>query len=267
MSTANKRTVMIVAALVTIGLVVTTIALRRGGHAPEVVVAAEAGAPPATSNDAGPGGTSPPTDQVGPADADTVTTPSVPGPRDAPTAEGDPVADEGVINHPDWAVPMPETMEGLCVDATSDGPQWDDRWSGLWQSQPLPNQPVVMQVCLDDANPAIGQQVNATIVATDPDAVVKARPCALCVYQWGDEPFSGNLCRDMIWQSVEPEPTPVPEPGNATFTETHAYASAGDHVLCAEAWSGPGTGSPHPYVSGAKVCFSVIVHELAWITP
>ena len=128
-------------------------------------------------------------------------------------------------------------------------------WHRYWLTEPQPNDPMTVEVCIDDVTPAVGQEVLVTLTASDPDAVIPD-DCSMAVFWEGS---FGDLCRDVFVMRPGPEPTPPEQPGNLAKTFAHVYEDSGSRTLTGRAFSGPPVG-PHPYSSYARADIVVDVH-------
>jgi hypothetical protein len=152
-----------------------------------------------------------------------------------------------------------EMKQQQCVDAPSQGVQQPpDDWAQDYETKPDPNQPMTVRVCIDDVSPKVGQLVHLTVVADDPDAVVKDGDCDIQV--WWTEGNTGSLCRDFISHRTPPPPTPPKEHGHMEKTYTHTYSEAKQYLVEVDVASGPGESAPHPYDNFAQVKIDVTAH-------
>jgi hypothetical protein len=145
-----------------------------------------------------------------------------------------------------------------CAEATGDprAPMTD--WADYYQTEPGPDQPASIRMCVDDVTPKVGQAVTVTLVGDDPDAVILDEECGwLVLVPGGPLP----LCRDYILgPPVEPQPTPTPEPGHIERSATVVFEAVGDQVVGGSVNSAEWTGRPHPYGSHVQVVIPVTVH-------
>ncbi|MEQ1786326.1 MAG: hypothetical protein ABL966_04680 [Acidimicrobiales bacterium] len=150
--------------------------------------------------------------------------------------------------------PPPEPM---CIEDVGEI-YLNDGWEGHWQTDPGPNAPAAIRVCVDDVTPRVGQVVHVTLVGDDPDAVLLDEECG-----W-DVRFDGlaSLCRDYILEPAdEPRPTPAKEVGHIERTASHAFGSVGPATVLAAVRSADFDGTRHPYASYVAVSISLEVHD------
>jgi hypothetical protein len=131
-------------------------------------------------------------------------------------------------------------------------------WSNYYSSDPGPNSPATVTVCIDDIHPKAGHKTVLTVSAKDPDATIAADDeCAVYV-SWESDP--GNLCYDvLIPPGTGPKPAPpARQAGAVDKTVNHTYAKAGDFKIEVEITTG---GDPHrnPYTSGVTVTLPIHV--------
>lgn len=144
-----------------------------------------------------------------------------------------------------------------CVTVTGEGGQVRAGWEPYWATEPQPNDPVTLELCVDDVTPAVGQTVTATVSARDPDGAFHPDGCAVRVF-WDDAVV--DLCRDAIKPPPEaPAPTPAEQPGSLRRSFSHAYSAPGRHTVVGRAYSADG-GGHHPYESAASARVPVEVH-------
>ena len=151
-----------------------------------------------------------------------------------------------------------EVKENQCTSAPAAEPQpRRDDWATYWQTEPDANQPMTLEVCLDDVKPKVGQLITLTLIADDPDASIGEAECGVFVTWLSDH---SNLCRDYIINDGKVEPTPTKEHGHFEKTYTHTYTKAQTYLVEASTASSEYTGKPHPYASSADVQLHVSVH-------
>lgn len=148
-----------------------------------------------------------------------------------------------------------------CVDAGG-GPAEPtyDTWASNWTTKPEPNDPVTMRLCISDITPVMGQTVQVTLIADDPDAVITEANCGYIVDFESDG--MGNLCRDAIIPHDGPRPTPPEQPGHIEVTFNHTYTRNGTFLLSASVISAEWAGYRTPYSSYAEASFDVVVHPV-----
>jgi hypothetical protein len=129
-------------------------------------------------------------------------------------------------------------------------------WATYWQTQPDPNRPVSLEICLDDVAPTVGQPVTLTVTADDPDASIGEGNCDIAV-SWVSSP--GTDCRDFQAAPGSPEPTPSKVHGHVVKTYTYSYTKAQTYLVFVTAWSSPESSKPHPYASDAQASLHVSV--------
>jgi hypothetical protein len=150
-----------------------------------------------------------------------------------------------------------EVKEKQCASAPAAQPQpRPDDWATYWQTEPDANQPMTMEICIDDVTPRVGQLVTLTVTADDPDASIGEGDCDIYV-SWMSNP--GNLCRD--YMSIgEAQPTPAKEHGHIVKSYTHTYTKAQTYIVEVDAASSEFTGKRHPYASSATAQLHLSVH-------
>ncbi len=135
-------------------------------------------------------------------------------------------------------------------------------WEERWETQPEPNRPMTVKLCVDHFLPKAGQEITLVITADDPDAtIVSENPCQVQV-SWGDEDPGTNSCNnDIVPVEGRPQPTPAPEHGHVVVTMKHVYKETGIQTISTVVHSGPDDGKAyHPYKDVVKQDFSVNVH-------
>jgi hypothetical protein len=151
-----------------------------------------------------------------------------------------------------------EVREKECASAPPAEPTAPpDNWATDWQTEPDANQPMTLQICIDDAKPRVGQLVTLTVIADDPDASIGEGDCDISV-TWMSNP--GNLCRDYMVHGDPPAPTPAKEHGHVEKTYSHAYTKAQTYLVDVYAASSVFTGRRHPYASSAHAELHLSVH-------
>lgn len=133
-----------------------------------------------------------------------------------------------------------------------------DNWATLWKTKPDDNQPVVIQICIDDVTPQLGQTVELRVVADDPDALIGTDECDI-VLEWdGDRE---GFCRENLKPVTEPQPTPAKQRGHVDLVFRHTYGSAGKKIIDVEVWSGSADGTRNPYQSAGDARLAVTVSK------
>jgi hypothetical protein len=137
------------------------------------------------------------------------------------------------------ALPLPSTTTKpapsklkKCVTAKSSG------------NDEATNQPLSIEVCIDDSTPSPTQYLTLTVTADDPDAPIGEGDCDIYV-DW--EGKAGNLCRDALIPPGPNDPPRTPEHGHRVKSFNHVYTDAGEYTVSVTVWSGPGDGHPDPY--------------------
>jgi hypothetical protein len=147
--------------------------------------------------------------------------------------------------------------ERRCQSATStvhDNAHWQD----TWQTQPEPDDPLVVEICIDDVTPRVGQKVTLTITADDPDAKIDSSDqCQVDVYWDG----GGDLCHDVIVRTTSTSPVPPEEHGHVVLPLTHTYTQADTYTISVAVYSGPDSPQPHPYADSVYQEMAVTVHK------
>ncbi|MBA2281782.1 MAG: hypothetical protein H0W25_11200 [Acidimicrobiia bacterium] len=146
--------------------------------------------------------------------------------------------------------------ERVCATVTGSGGRVQPGWEERWLTAPAPNDPLTMEVCVDDRTPDVGQLVTATFTASDPDAELDGACAAVLVWA-GPAPCGAP--------DAEPEgraPTPAESAGHLTTSRSHTYVEPGPHTVVATATSGPCC-IGHPYASSASNTFLVEVRDPA----
>ncbi len=146
--------------------------------------------------------------------------------------------------------PLPERV---CATVTGSGGQVQPGWQERWLTEPAPNDPLTLEVCLDDRTPDVGQPVTATVTATDPDAALDGA-CGAVVAWDGPEACGGPDAAP----DGRRRPTPAEVPGHHSVTRTHTYLEVGAYTVVATSTSGPCCVG-HPYASTASNTFLVEV--------
>ena len=161
---------------------------------------------------------------------------------------------------PTTAAPKPvEVKDRKCAVAPNAGVQSrPDDWAKYWATEPDSNQPLTLQICVDDISPKVGQLVRLTVIADDPDAVVLDGNCDIFVWWIGPNP--GTLCRDAVAIRNPPPPPPAKEHGHQQKTYTHSYTKAQTYLLEVDVASGPGSSEPNPYDNYATATLDILVH-------
>jgi hypothetical protein len=151
-----------------------------------------------------------------------------------------------------------EVKEKKCAAGSVQDPQPPpDNWAQTWQTQPDTNQPMTMEICIDDVNPKVGQLVTLTVTADDPDASIGTDDCDIFVSWMSDH---GSLCRDALVAPQGPEPTPAKEHGHVVKQYTHTYTKAQTYLVDVTAWSSDFNGHPHPYDNYSSAELHLSVH-------
>lgn len=151
-----------------------------------------------------------------------------------------------------------EVKEKACASAPpAEATPRPDDWANDWQTEPDANQPMTLQICLDDAKPRVGQLVTLTVIADDPDASIGEGDCDITV-SWMSN--AGSLCRDYVVHDGTTEPTPAKEHGHVEKTYSHTYTKAQTYLVDVYASSSVYTGKRHPYASSAHAELHVSVH-------
>lgn len=161
--------------------------------------------------------------------------------------------------------PGEEPPERRCVDAGG-GPATPvlEGWESRWQTKPQPNDPVTLRFCIDDVTVRHGDKVTATLVASDPDAVIVRDNCGYGIDWLGDRL---SLCRDALIPVDSPRPTPPEQPGHIELTFSHVYERGGIYTVEASVWSAEWNGVPSPYSSYASATIDVTVFGDIPISP
>jgi hypothetical protein len=165
------------------------------------------------------------------------------------------------LNPPEGA-PEPKCVQ-ITGPSNSVHDSWDEDYRRFWTTQPPEDQPLTLQVCVDDVTPKKGQEVTLTVTADDPDQTFSSDTCSLPNLFWGDEANPKLApCRDTVAPAPQ-EPAPVPEPsgpGHLQKTFTHTYSSTGPSTIHVDAGSGPDAPGPLPYSSTASADLPIAVH-------
>ena len=106
------------------------------------------------------------------------------------------------------------------------------------------NQPLSVEVCIDDSTPSPTQYLTLTVTADDPDAPVGEGDCDIHV-DW--EGNMASLCRDALIPPGPNDPPRSPTHGHRVKAFNHVYTDAGNYKVEVNVWSGPGDGHPDPY--------------------
>jgi len=150
-----------------------------------------------------------------------------------------------------------DAREPKCATAPKkDATAPPDDWASYWQTRPASNQPLSLEICLDDVTPTVGQLVTLTVTADDPDATIGEANCDIYV-SFVTSP--GSDCRDFRGPTSAPEPTPPAAHGHVVKTYTYTYAKAQTYLVFVTVWSSPESGKPHPYASKADASLHVSV--------
>ena len=129
-------------------------------------------------------------------------------------------------------------------------------WRDRWQSMPRPNVPARISICIDDKSPRVGQRVEVTLRADDPDAVIVEDECGYLLLWEGPV---GNSCRDDVVAHDGPRPTPLQEPGHVIVRFTHVYGTAGARTIVGSVASSRWEGYLTPYANFAEARLPVTV--------
>ena len=151
-----------------------------------------------------------------------------------------------------------ETADLDCARTTPATPTPQDNWEEYWLTEPADNQPMNLQVCVDDTTPKVGQVVTIAVIAADRDAQVGTGACDIRV-TWAPPT---KKCRTTTVVENGPQPTPGPANGKSvTLTFTHTYNEAGDQSVDVAVWSGADDQKRHPYKSYASISRQITVHK------
>ena len=129
-------------------------------------------------------------------------------------------------------------------------------WNQRWATEPNPNDPLSVVVCIDDVTPVVGQKVVVSVVADDPDALIYDGPCDVDV-RWQGE---SSRCREFLTVEEGIQPTPLEEHGHQELGFEHIYGKAGTFFVIGQAWSGEDDGQSHPYKSYNSSQIRIVVH-------
>ena len=154
-------------------------------------------------------------------------------------------------------VPYPPARVG-CAVATGQPQAKSEAWARYYRTEPAPDQPARVQVCLDRQSARIGDEVSLTLIGDDPDAVIVDKECGWEVH-WGDTERPGSLCRDYVTMSDQPREAPKPEPGHIERSARHVFSTPGTYTITGAVWSGDYDGHPNPYSSYAEVKVSIVI--------
>jgi inhibitor of cysteine peptidase len=111
-----------------------------------------------------------------------------------------------------------------------------------WDPQPLPNQPMRVDVRVTPSNPRPGDVVTFTVVSFDPDA--PGQGIGLISQDFGDGHNQALVVDPGPCDWFGPWTPPAPQAGRQIATYTHTYPSAGTFVARFTANSGSPDGSP-----------------------
>ena len=153
-----------------------------------------------------------------------------------------------------------EVKEQKCISTTDSPPAVDPDWQSYWTSQPEPNYPVEILICVDDWKPKVGQPITLSIRARDADMKISQGGCDISV-TWDGPPAT---CREDV--NVEAKRAPDPHQvdsktrNQVTLERKNAYDGSGEHTIVVRVWSGPAD-KRSTYESFNSIELAIEVHK------
>jgi hypothetical protein len=154
-----------------------------------------------------------------------------------------------------------EVKEQKCINTTESDAVLDPDWQSYWTTQPDPNYPVEILICIDDWKPKVGQQITLSLRVRDADQKITQGQCDIRVTWEGPPP---DCRQDVI---VEPKRKPddhvtdLKTRNQVTLSQTHTYGEAGEQTVLVRVWSGPDDKHRHTYANYNSIQLNVEVHK------